>query len=366
MDYSKRRERLRRLLRRQNLEGLLVTDRLNVRYLTGFTGEDSFLFIWTENQLLLTDARFTQQTQEECPDLEAVVRPVGTSMVDAVWRVVRSAKVGRLAIEADNVSVGFFDRLSARVSGVELVKTSGLVEQLRQIKDPEEVDRIRQAVWQAERAFGALWATLRWEKTELELAHELEMYLRSFGAWGSSFPPIVASGARAALPHARPMPIPITSGRMLLVDWGANEGLYQSDLTRTILLGRISAKLRRLYQVVLKAQQKAIEAIRPGVAAQEVDRLARQVIAQAGWGKRFGHSLGHGVGLAVHEGPRLGPAGRNWAGCLLRPGMVVTVEPGIYLPGFGGVRIEDMVLVTRSGYELLSSLPKTLEEMLLE
>lgn len=365
MDYTERRDRLRRLLRRQGLEGLLVTDRLNVTYLTGFTGEDSFLLIWADGQVLLTDARFTEQAEEECPGLDAAVRPVGGTMVEAVRRAVQSARLGRLGIEAENVSVGFFDRLSARLQQVELVKTTGLVEQLRQIKQPEEVARIRQAVWQAERAFGAMWAGLQGEKTELQLAHELEMHVRSFGARASSFPPIVASGERSALPHARPKPIPIGLSPVVLVDWGANEGLYQSDLTRTLLLGRISAKLRRVYQTVYQAQQKAIFAIRPGVPAEEVDKAARQVIAQAGWGRRFGHSLGHGLGLAVHEGPRLGPTRRNQAAVLLRPGMVVTVEPGVYLPGWGGVRIEDVVLVTRTGCELLSSLPKTLEEMIL-
>lgn len=365
MDYAGRRDRLRRLLRRQAVDALLVTDRINVTYLTGFTGEDSFLLIWADGQVLLTDARFTEQAEEECPGLDVAVRPVGGTMVEAVRRAVRAAGVGRVGFETENVSVGLWDRLSARLQRVELVKTNGLVEQLRQIKQPEEVARIRQAIWQAERAFGAMWAGLQGEKTELQLAHELESHVRSFGAQASSFPPIVASGPRSALPHARPKPIPIGLSPLVLVDWGANEGLYQSDLTRTLLLGRISAKLRRVYQTVCQAQQKAIAAIRPGAAAEEVDKAARQVIAQAGWGKRFGHSLGHGLGLAVHEGPRLGPARRNHSPNVLRPGMVVTVEPGVYLPGWGGVRIEDVVLVTRTGCEVLSSLPKMLEEMIL-
>jgi len=366
MDYAGRRDRLRRLLRRQGLEGLLVTDRLNVTYLTGFTGEDSFLLVWRAGESLLTDARFSQQVEEECPGLEVVVRPVGSTMVEAVRRVVRKAHVGLLGLEAENVSVGFFDRISARLSGVELVKTTGLVEQLRQIKQPEELERIRRAIGQAERAFGAMRAGLQGEKTELQLAHELEMHVRAFGAIGSSFSAIVASGERSALPHARPKPIAVGLSPILLVDWGANEGLYQSDLTRTLFLGKISAKLRRVYQVVYQAQQKAIAAIRPGVPAEEVDKAARQVIAQAGWGKRFGHSLGHGLGLAVHEGPRLGPARGNHSPSLLRPGMVVTVEPGVYWPGWAGVRIEDVVLVTRTGHEVLSSLPKRWEEVIVE
>lgn len=363
MNYAGRRNRLRRVLKRRGVSALLVTDPLNVTYLTGFTGEDSFLLLWPEGQLLLTDARFTQQVEAECPGLDVVVRSVGTTMLDVIRRSVQEANLSRLGIEADNVSVAFFEKLSAQWKRVELIKTGGMVEHLRRLKQPEEVARIREAIWQAERAFGAMWAGLQLEKTELQLAHELEMHVRAFGAWGSSFPPIVASGLRAALPHARPTPVSIGFSEVLIVDWGANEGLYQSDLTRTLLIGRISAKLHRVYKVVYQAQQKAIAEIRPGVPVEKVDSAARRVISQAGWAKRFGHTVGHGIGLAVHEAPRLGPRRPNQAMTLLEPGMVVTVEPGVYLPGWGGVRIEDVVLVTRTGHEVLSSLPKTLDEV---
>jgi Xaa-Pro aminopeptidase len=232
---------------------------------------------------------------------------------------------------------------------------------LRQIKDREEVAEIRQAVRYAEKAFAAIRVTLRPEQTEKEIADALDYQLRRFGARGSSFPPIVAAGPRGALPHATPGDEPVGEQESVLIDWGAAGRLYKSDLTRVLVTGRISPKLRRIYGLVLAAQTQAIAAIGPGVAAQEVDAVARGVIAAAGYGRRFGHGLGHGLGLEVHEAPRLTAASST----VLQAGMVVTVEPGIYLPGWGGVRIEDDVLVTRRGHEVLTTAPKQLEEMIL-
>ena len=211
----------------------------------------------------------------------------------------------------------------------------------------------------AEKAFGVVRASFRPDKTEKQIADELECQLRLFGAASSSFATIVGVGPRAALPHATVTDRPISSSDFVLIDWGADGGLYKSDLTRVLVTGRISPKLERVYRVVLEAQRVGIEAIRPGVIAEEVDRAARQVIFEAGFGRYFGHGLGHGLGLDVHEAPRLAADSR----VVLRPGMVVTVEPGIYLPGWGGVRIEDDVLVTRTGYEVLTSVPKELEEV---
>ena len=205
-----------------------------------------------------------------------------------------------------------------------------------------------------------LRATVRPEQTEKELADELACQLRLFGAKDCAFPSIVAVGPRAALPHAVPGANRVGEGEILLVDWGADEGLYNSDLTRVLVTGRISPKLRRVYGVVLDAQTKAIAAVRPGVTGHDVDAVARGVIAKAGFGRFFGHGLGHGLGLEVHEAPRL--AVNNLT--VLKPGMVVTVEPGIYLPGWGGVRIEDDLLVTRHGHEVLTNVPKQLEEVI--
>ena len=356
--HLKRRDRLRRAVRKQGVDSLLVTNFVNVTYLTGFSGDDSYLLVRCDGDVMLSDGRYTTQLSEECPGLDVHVRQPGVKMLESVAKLIGRAKVRRLGIEADSMTVSLRDGIADKLPKLEIRPTSGLVEQLRQIKDKQEIAQIRRAVWLAEKAFGVVRATLRPEMTEKQVADELEHQLRLFGATRSGFPTIVASGPRAALPHASPGGGEIGSSDFLLIDWGADGGLYKSDLTRVLVTGRISPKLERIYRVVFKAQQKAIAAIRPGALAHNVDRAARQVIAKANLGRHFGHGLGHGLGLEVHEAPRMGANSR----VELKPGMVVTVEPGVYLPGWGGVRIEDDVLVTRTGQEVLSSLSRQLEE----
>jgi len=357
--YSGRRERLRRWLRKARADALLVTDFTNVAYLTGFSGDDSYLLLDGRREVIVSDGRYTTQLDEECPGLDRFIRPTGMTMLEATTKVLRSARVRRLAIEGDAMTVSARDRIAEKLPRLEIESTSAVVEQLRRIKDQDEVAAIRVAIRCAEKAFAVLRASLRPERNEKQVADELEHQMRVFGAQGAAFPSIVAVGARAALPHARPGKATIGSNDLVLVDWGADAGPYKSDLTRVLITGKISPKLERIYRVVLKAQREAIAAIRPGVAVSDVDRAARHVIEKEGFGRYFGHGLGHGVGMQVHEAPRLGP---KMSGSL-RPGMVVTVEPGIYLPGWGGVRIEDDVLVTRSGHEVLTGVPKQLEEM---
>lgn len=356
--HQARRDRLRKALGKTDAEALLVTDFTNVTYLTGFTGDDSYLLLQRDGELIVSDPRYTTQLGEECPGLDLSIRRPGTNMVDGVVKVLKAAKVGRLGIEADSMTVSLRDKIAGKLPKMEIVATSGMVEKLRQIKDSQEIARIRRAVWQAEKAFGVLRATLRPEKTETEVTIELEHQMRLFGARWRSFPSIVGVGPRAALPHAVPTERRICESDFVLVDWGADEGLYKSDLTRVLVTGRISPKLQRVYEVVLRAQKRAIAAIRPGAAARDVDQAGRGTIKDAGFGRYFGHGLGHGVGLQIHEAPRLAANSKD----VLKPGMVVTVEPGIYLPGWGGVRIEDDVLVTRSGHEVLSSVPKRLRD----
>ncbi|OHB78704.1 MAG: aminopeptidase [Planctomycetes bacterium RBG_16_64_10] len=357
-DYQARGERLRHLLRKAALEPLLVTAPTNVTYLTGFTGADSYLLVTPHGQIMLSDPRYTTQLEQECPGLDLEIRRPGSTMLERVVQVVQRGRFGRLGIEAGSMRVGLFDALGQALPAVELVRTFELVERLRVIKDRDEIGRIRRAAWQARRAFEVIRAGLRPEQSEVRVAADLEHQLRLFGARGASFPPIVAAGPRAALPHASPTQALIGAHDFTLVDWGANEGLYVSDLTRILVVGRISPKLQKIYGVVLRAQAAAIDAIRPGASAAQVDEAARRVIARAGYGDAFAHGLGHGIGLQVHEAPRLA-RDQNAA---LKPGMVVTVEPGIYLPGWGGIRIEDDVLVTRSGHEVLTAVPKQLDE----
>jgi len=358
--YAARREKLRRSFRKAGIDALLITNFTNVTYLTGFTGDDSYLLVLAKGEVLVSDPRYTTQLEQECPGLEASIRPPGLGMVDGVANVVQAGKVSKLGIEGSSMTVGLRDQIAAAAPKTALVSTADLVENLRVIKDKDEISEIRRAIWIAERAFGVLKASLRPERTEKEVADELENQTRLYGAKACSFPPIVAVGARAALPHARPTDQKIGADDFVLVDWGADAGPYKSDLTRVLVTGKIPPKLERIYRVVLSAQEQAIAAIRSGISCHEVDLVARTIIAKAGYAKNFGHGLGHGIGLDIHEAPRLAAKQQT----VLEPGMVVTVEPGIYLPGFGGVRIEDDVLVTKGGCEVLTTLGKQWEDAL--
>ena len=359
-NYAQRRSKLRSLLRKEGADALLVTNFVNVTYLTGFTGDDSYLLVTPKNDLVISDERYTTQLEEECPDLAMEIRGPGKQMLPAVAGVLKKAKIKKLSVEAGSMTLGLHAGINGAVPGCELVPSEGWVEQLRMVKDRDEIARTRLACDQARRAFEVVRASLKPTMSEFEIAAELEYQARRFGASGLSFPAIVAVGPRAALPHARPTAKQLHEADFTLIDWGVNEGLYMSDLTRMIVTGRISPKLRKIYGVVLKAQLAGIAAIRPGVACEAVDRAARSVIADAGFGKQFGHGLGHGTGLEIHEAPRLAQGQST----TLAPGMIVTVEPGIYFPGWGGVRIEDDVLVTRDGHEVLTSVPKDLEQCL--
>ncbi len=359
--HQSRRDKLRRAIKKAEADALLVTNFTNVTYLTGFTGDDSFLLVRPDGEVVLSDFRYTTQLGEEAPGVDLAVRKSATSMVELLKKVVSAAKIRRLGVEADSMTLSFRDKIARELPNVEIVHTSAMVEELRQIKDKGEIARLRRAVRQAEKAFGVLRATLEPEKTEKDVANALEHQMRLFGSRNRGFQSIIAVGSRAALPHAVPTERRVCESDFILVDWGADEGLYRSDLTRVLVTGRLSAKFERIYNVVLKAQSKAIAAIRPGAICETIDGIARRVIAKAGFGRYFGHSLGHGIGLDVHEAPRLAAKCKT----VLRPGMVVTVEPGIYIPNWGGVRIEDDVLVTRKGHEVLTTVPRRLEEVVL-
>jgi Xaa-Pro aminopeptidase len=358
-NFAQRRDALRRQLTKKSLPALLITDALNVTYLTGFTGDSSYLLVTSERELLVTDGRYTQQLAEECPGLELAVRAPGRKLPDFTAEVIGSVAVPSLGIEADDVTVSFYEKLRDSCKTSQLANTSGLVESLRELKDAEEIAEIREAIQIAEQAFEAIRPSLRAGRTEKEVADELEYQIRLLGGTCGAFPSIVGVGPRSALPHGRPIrESRIGDFDFVLVDWGARGRLYHSDLTRVWVTGKLSPQLERVYGVVLTAQQAAIDFIRPGAVIKEVDAAARQVIADASYGAAFNHSLGHGIGLAVHEQPRLAPDENR----PLVAGMVVTVEPGIYLPGWGGVRIEDDVLVTPDGCEVLTSVPKELEQ----
>jgi Xaa-Pro aminopeptidase len=357
---SNRIEKLRKSLKADRADALLVASVTNVSYLTGFTGDDSTFLLTPTRALVISDGRYTTQLQQECPDLEIHIRPVGQPMNGGIAEVVEKLGIRRLAFEGSAVSVADFEAWQEKMPSVSFVAVQNRVEALRMVKDKGEIAAIRQAVDFAERAFAMLRAGLRYEETEKETADALEGYLRRCGASAASFPPIVAVGARAALPHARPTATTrIGDDDFVLVDWGATGTPYKSDLTRVLVTGKVTAKFEKVYRTVLAAQERGIAAIRPGVKARDVDAEARSVIEEAGFGRFFDHGLGHGIGMDIHEAPRL----RKESDVTLQPGMVVTVEPGIYLPDWGGVRIEDDILVTPDGSEVLTHVPKSLDQV---
>lgn len=359
---SRRREALRARLTEKKLGALLVVHPTNVAYLTGFTGDSSYLLIGRDRDLILSDGRFTTQIEQECPGLEAHIRPTSQSMNQAVVAVVEKLGVRKLGFEASHLSVADWDFLKRELALCDLIADDGRVEALRCVKDDAEITAIREAIDQAQSAFLKLRGELARGQTEKTAADRLEALLREFGATGSSFPPIVAVGRRAALPHARPTTeTRIGDDDFVLLDWGADGRQYKSDLTRMVVTGKVTPEFAKVYRTVLTAQERAIAAIRPGAKCQDVDAEARSYIEQAGFGRFFEHGLGHGIGMDIHEGPRL----RKESATILEPGMVVTVEPGIYLPEWGGVRIEDDILVTPDGREVLSNLPKTLDSVTL-
>lgn len=353
--FLARRTKLNQAIRKADIPALLVTNPRNVSYLTGFTGEDSCLLIGPGLTHLFSDSRFETQLQDECPGLPVEIRTSRRLMPDFLSDCLPRFRLTSLGIESSSMVVALHDMLVEKLKPLELVSKAGLVEDLRQIKDADEVAELRQAVRQAERGFELMRSQILPDQTERQAAHELEHGMRRFGALRAAFEPIIAVGDRAALPHYRAGLRQFRESGFALVDWGAlSPRGYHSDLTRVLATSKLPPKLVQIYGVVLKAQQAGIAAIHPGAKCQDVDAAARKVIEQAGFGKYFGHGLGHGIGLDIHEGPKLSPISAD----ILRPGMTVTVEPGIYLPGIGGVRIEDDVLVTRDGCDVLTSLPK--------
>jgi Xaa-Pro aminopeptidase len=362
--HATRRQKLLKIVRQNELDGMLITGVANVSWLTGFSGDSSWLLLTPNVCVLISDSRYETQIAEECPGLESVIRVTPQSIVEATARVINKVKPASLGFEGQSLSFDTVEEIAAALKSTTLVSLPGEVEMLRAVKDAGEIAEIREAVRLASRGFDFLRATLTPDMTELNAAHELEHAMRRFGAEGVSFPPIVAVDDRAALAHYHPGQRVIGEAKMLLVDWGAETAArYKSDLTRMLVFGKPTKKLTKVYDTVLKANERAIRAIKPGVTCKEIDAQARGYIEQAGYGRRFGHGLGHGIGLEIHELPRFAPNSET----ILEPGMVVTVEPGIYLPDWGGVRIEDDVLVTAEGCEVLSAkVPKDFESTLME
>jgi Xaa-Pro aminopeptidase len=356
-----RHKTVRTAMKELQLDALMLTHAPDVSYLTNFSGDESVGIITPKGFHLVSDFRFKEQAELEAGWLTISLRE--GNMAEALAKVLASLKVKRVGFEANSTTVGQIDALNRALKeekvSLELVPLENVMANIRRVKDDTEVDLIRKSVAVAEEAFEAIRSEIKAGQTENYLAGLLGFELRSRGATDSSFPIIVATGAHSSLPHYRPGETLVQRDQPVLIDWGAVYKGYCSDLTRTLMVGRVSPRMKEIYKVTLEAQKAAIAFLRPGITTKQADRVARDVIQKAGYGEYFGHGLGHGIGREVHELPSLRKTGVEEE---LRPGMVVTVEPGIYLPGEGGVRIEDDVLITHSGREVLSRLEKSFED----
>jgi Xaa-Pro aminopeptidase len=362
MNYSVRQKKLASEFRDAGIDALLVTHLPNVRYLCGFTGTAGVLLVCAGERapklFFYTDGRYTQQAAEEVKGAKVVIAK-GAAPAAACEKVVK-ARINTLGFESDHVSYGAFKYLGQLLRGkTKLKSVSGMIEQLRIIKDVDEIEQIRAAVLLGSSLFQSALSTIQPGVAESLVAGELELQARRAGAEKMSFDTIVAAGRRSALPHGRASAQAIPEAGFIIMDYGVILAGYCSDMTRTVYVGHASKAHRKMYEAVREAQLASIEAVRPGVEAGEVDKAGRQLLKKAGYDAYFTHSTGHGVGIEVHEMPRLAKGQTQ----KLVPGMVITIEPGIYIPEEGGVRIEDMVLVTESGHEVLTPTTKELIEL---
>lgn len=354
-EYFARLVLCRTQMKEAGASAFLVTEFRDYHYLTGFTGEDSAILVTPGEVHVLTDARFLEEIKGEVAWAKTRLRK--GLLLDEVVLALKDLKLKSLAIQPGTMTVGAHAELKKKAKGVRLQLAPPICANMRKFKDDVELSLMKKSIRVAEEAFLAMRKSLRVGQTETQIAAKLEFEMRTRGALMPCFPTICAEGANAAAPHARPGSRKLKLGSALLVDWGARVNQYCSDLTRMLFVGTISPRMKEVYRVVLAAQMAAIDAVRPGRRMCDVDEVARGLIRKAGFGKQFTHGLGHGLGLDVHEAPSLSWRSKEE----LQPGMVVTVEPGIYLPGVGGVRIEDDVLVTARGNKVLTTLDKSLD-----
>lgn len=350
-------ERLAGLLPEADVDLVLVSNLVNVRYMTGYTGSNGLAVVGPDTRVFVTDFRYVEQAAAEVDPGYDHRRDHGTGdLLDAVAEILPPGEL-RLGFDDSNLTVGRHARLRELLpERITLVAAGGLVERLRVVKEPGEIERVRTAARVADAALAEILAQGLIGRTERSVADALEAAMRTYGARRPAFDSIVAAGRHGSLPHAQPRDEPIASGQLVTIDWGAEVDGYCSDCTRTVAAGEPTGRARELYELVLGAERAGLEAIRAGAGGREVDAAARTVIEAAGHGDHFGHGLGHGVGLEIHEAPRLSTRSTD----TLQESSLVTIEPGVYVGGELGVRIEDLVVVTADGGEILTSTDKTL------
>jgi len=349
-----RRSTLQRFFEEHSLDAVLFSDLRNIRYLCGFSGTEGALLVSMNNAWFLCDSRYTAQATEEVKNAE--IRECGATRLDTVAALAHEYALHRVGFEAAHTTVSAFRRMSGRLSGIDLVELGSSLDEIRICKDKAEIEQLASLAGLSSRALEAVLGKIKPGVLETEIALALELEMRRLGADGKAFDFIVASGERGAMPHGCASDKAIRSGEMVTIDFGALKDGYHSDETVTVACGEPGARAREIHAIVTTAHDLAIEAVRPGISCRDLDEVARSYIRDKGYGDYFGHGLGHGIGLEIHEMPTLSP--RSTA--VLKEGMVVTVEPGIYIQGFGGVRIEDTVAVTSDGCHVLTSADKKL------
>ncbi|NLO90199.1 MAG: aminopeptidase P family protein [Clostridia bacterium] len=359
MNYERKIGKVREKFEEHNIEAMLITNPTNIFYLSGFSGSAGYVLLTAEKAYLITDFRYEEQAQKEIPlhIFELVI--LSTKIIDKIKDLVENENIKKLGIETKYMTVDFYNELNKNLSHCNLVSVKSIIEELRIVKNEEEIIRIKKAAKIADLAFKHIVKFIKPGVKEFEVAAEIEYFMRRKGASKASFDIIAASGERAALPHGTASEKELKKGDLLVMDFGAVYKGYCSDITRTVVVGKASEEQCNIYDIVLEAQKRALQAVAVNMPCSELDSVARNIIESYGYGDKFGHSLGHGVGIEVHEPPAVS---KN-STVNLSPGMVITIEPGIYIEGWGGVRIEDMVLVTEQGPQVLTTSTKELLEI---
>lgn len=352
---SSRIEKLKNALKEKNLFSAVIFKPENIFYLCNYTGE-GFLLVTETKMYIFTDFRYVEQAKKESPHCEILEYKPGVSSFSLLAQVLKENNILNTGIEENVVTLKTYEELKQNLEGIEIGRIGGLVEKIRMIKEEEEIENIKTAQRIADMAFIHILDYIKPGVSEKEISLELEFFIKKNGAQGLSFPTIVATGERASLPHGEPTERKLKYGDFITLDFGAKYNHYCSDMTRTVFLGKPGEEQVKIYRIVREAQEKALEYIKAGILGKDADRVARDIIEKNGFAHNFGHGLGHGVGIEIHEEPRLSKLGEEE----LKPGMVVTVEPGIYIENFGGVRIEDLVVITEQGIKNLTKSSKDL------
>jgi len=352
--YKTRLRNLRAELKKKKIQGLLVSRDIHIRFLTGFRGDDSWALITPSRVFILSDSRYAEEIQKDFPWTSLQMRSGKKSLFELIIQLAKKGGAKRLGFESQIVTYAFYEGLRQSSKGVTLIPASGIIERLRIIKTPGEIRALQKAAQITDQVLGKMVRRANSKMTELELKTFAEDQIKGLGGEGPSFELIIANGTKTARPHAVAGKNRLKSGTLLMIDMGSKVDGYHSDLTRTFFTGSISAKFRQIYRAVLEAQEAAISVVRPGIPVGKVDEAARSRLASEGLDKYFKHSTGHGVGLEIHEAPGVFHTNKE----LIRENMVFTVEPGVYIPGWGGIRIEDCVQVTKTGCKAITKYPK--------